>query len=96
MDFFVFGLERTYPTVRNHPAMALWLEFARIDQAPPACYDFFFGRPIPADELRPQPISWEDRDYFGPMVDENFLCVPLADAEEYEYLHSEKPAANIA
>ena len=27
MDFRMFGQEKTYPTVRNNPAVALWLEF---------------------------------------------------------------------
>jgi hypothetical protein len=79
MDFQFFGLKKTYPTVRNHPAVALWLEFARIDREIPAQYKFFFGEKIPFNELRPQPIDEEDREYFRPMIDPNFQCAPLGD-----------------
>jgi hypothetical protein len=81
MDFRLFGLEKTYPTVRNHPAVALWLEFARIDREIPQQYQFFFGEKIPFSLLLPQPISDSDREYFRPMIDPNFQCAPLGDAE---------------
>jgi hypothetical protein len=84
MDFQFFGLKKTYPTVRNHPAVALWLEFARIDREIPPQHQFFFGEKIPYNELRPQPISERDREYFRPMIDPNFQCAPLGDTEDYE------------
>jgi hypothetical protein len=83
MDFEVFGQERTYPTVRNNPAVALWLEFARIDRGPAerynGRYEMFFKEQIPFDNLQPQPISGNDSEYFQPMIDRNFTCAPLGD-----------------
>jgi hypothetical protein len=84
MDFQFFGLKKTYPTVRNHPAVALWLEFARIDRELPKQHQFFFGEKIPYSELRPHPIREEDREYFRPMIDPNFQCAPLGDADDYQ------------
>jgi hypothetical protein len=83
MDFRVFGLEKTYPTVRNHPAVALWLEFARIDRELPAQWNYFFGEKIPHRELQPHPIQDEDREHFSSMIDPNFQCAPLGDADDY-------------
>jgi hypothetical protein len=97
MDFRVFGQEKTYPTVRNHPALALWLEFDRVDREPPACYDFFFGDQVPFDDLQPQRIPRADREYFGTMVDENFLCAPLGDASDYDGpLGEDEPLVYVA
>jgi hypothetical protein len=84
MDFRVLGGERAYPTVRNNPAVALWLEFDRIDQELPASYEIFFGSQIPRRDLQPQPLSWLDCEYFKPMIDPNFKCAPLGDSDEYE------------
>ena len=95
MDFRVFGSEKTYPTVRNHPAVALWLEFARLDREPPTSYNFFFGQKIPGDDLQPQPITKDDREYFEPLVDDNFLCAPLDDAEEYGESSTDEPVVCI-
>lgn len=83
MAFQVFGKEKTYPTVRNNPAVALWLEFARIDREPPVCYDFMFGEPLSTDQLQPQPIMQDECEYYLPMIDRNFLCAPLGDPSEY-------------
>jgi hypothetical protein len=84
MDFQFFGLKKTYPTVRNHPAVALWIEFARIDREIPAQHKFFFGEKLPHDDLQPQPMHEKDREYFRPMIDPNFQCAPLGDTGEYE------------
>jgi hypothetical protein len=81
LDFQIFGLEKTYPTVRNHPAVALWLEFARLDREIPQQYKFFFGEKIPSAALRPQPISQEDCEHFRPIVDPDFQCTPLGSSD---------------
>ncbi len=87
MDFRMFGQEKTYPTVRNNPAVALWLEFTRIDREPPRSYDSFFGQQIPFESLQPQPISRADCEYFRAMIDRKFQCAPLGDANEYELMY---------
>jgi hypothetical protein len=88
MDFQFFGMKKTYPTVRNHPAVALWLEFARMERdgsgRDDGRYDLFFGEKIPLDDLQPQPISWDEREYFRPMIDPNFQCAPLGDLDDYQ------------
>jgi hypothetical protein len=84
MDFQFFGLRKTYPTVRNHPAVALWLEFARIDREIPAQHKFFFGEKIPYQHLVPQPISEDEREYFRPMIDHKFQCAPLGDGDDFD------------
>jgi hypothetical protein len=78
MDFRVIGGQTAYPTVRNHPAVALGLNFDRIDRELPRSYDTFFGLPIPEEQLQPQPISRADREYFRRMIDPSFTPAPLA------------------
>ncbi|HEY2893450.1 MAG TPA: long-chain N-acyl amino acid synthase [Pirellulales bacterium] len=45
------------PHVQNRPAVALRLEFARIDRERPACYDQYFGEWVERDVLRPYTIG---------------------------------------
>jgi len=48
------------PYVQNRPAVALRLEFARIDRERPACYDAYFGEWIDRQELKPYIIGPEE------------------------------------
>jgi len=77
LDFRVMGQQRDYPTVRNNPAVALCLDFARVDRELPENYDTFFGQPIPPDQLVPRPIPLEDVHYFRTMIDPSFKLAPL-------------------
>ena len=77
MDFELIGGKTSYPAVRNHPAVALCLDFARIDRERPENYDTFFGQPLPDEQLQPRPITKAQRDYFRPMVDPTFGLAPL-------------------
>jgi hypothetical protein len=45
------------PHVQNRPAIALRLEFARIDRERPACWGEYFSTWIPREELRPYTIG---------------------------------------
>jgi hypothetical protein len=45
------------PHVQNHPAVALRLEFARIDRDRPVCWDQYFENWIPRSELAPYRIG---------------------------------------
>ena len=81
-DFQVIGGQKDYPTVRNHPAVALWMEFARLEKERPASYLALIADPFSDEELRPRPISFADRNYFRPMVNPGFQCVPIGDATE--------------
>jgi hypothetical protein len=82
MAFAPFGELRAYPTVRYHPAVALALNFDQVDRDRPKSFDTFFGEWISALRLKPCPITEEDRDYFGAMVDPTFRFVPLESMDE--------------
>lgn len=72
MHFHPIAPERSYPTVQNHPAVALGLNFDWVDRERPRAFDTFFGEWLPDDDVRPCPISEEDREFFAPMVDPAF------------------------
>ena len=64
MGFEQFGCLRSYPSVRNQPAVACWLDFAKVDSERPPCYEPIVGKPLPAWQLHSRPISLEERDFF--------------------------------
>ena len=68
MGFEVIGGERSYPTVRNRPAIALCMNFASLARHRPECYEMFCGEQIPDERLVSQPI-----------VDSAFTAAPLGD-----------------
>lgn len=76
MGFEQIGLERSYPTVRNNPAIACSLNFPRIDLERPACYNQFFGEPISTSELHSAPMTPLETELFADAVDEGSLTVP--------------------
>jgi hypothetical protein len=53
------------PYVRGNPAVALRLEFARIDRERPACYDEYFAEWLDRELLRPYTISREELDFLS-------------------------------
>lgn len=81
MAFEPFGGLKAYPAVRNRPALALALNFDRVDHERPKSFDTFFGQWIAEERLQPQPITPEDAEYFRPMVDPAFQAVPLEDID---------------
>jgi hypothetical protein len=66
LSFEPLGEERSYPLVCNNPAVALSLDFARIDRLRPENHDTFFAEQIPKEQLRPQTISAEEIERFLP------------------------------
>lgn len=72
LGFEQFGGERPYETVLNKPAVGYVLDPARFDARRREQY---FGVPIPAAELRPQPLS------AGELADFGRVAVPLGAAE---------------
>jgi hypothetical protein len=95
-DFRVFGGQKDYPTVRNHPAVALWAEFARLDRERPASYRALLADPFDDEQLQPCPISAADRDYFRPMIDPSFQCIPIGDAVDETRDRSAELTASVA
>ena len=83
-DFRIIGGQKDYPCVRNRPAVALWMEFARLERERSGSYLALLADEFDDEELRPRPISREECDYFRPMIDPSFQCVPIGDAEEEE------------
>jgi hypothetical protein len=92
MDFELIGEETAYPAVRNRPAVALHLDFDRIDRERPANYDTFFGQPLPDELLEPQPITLADCDHFRPMVDSSFDFAPLGRVDCFSRSNNAGPA----
>ncbi len=78
MGFEQFGGVREYPSVRNAPAAAYCLDFARIDRDRPACYDQYFGTPLPSDELAYRPMTREEQETLAPVAALSGECVPIS------------------
>jgi len=81
MAFTPIGELRAYPTVRNNPAVALALNFDRVDRERPKSFDTFFGQWLPEEQLKPQPITAAQREYFRPMIDPSFRPAPIPDMD---------------
>jgi hypothetical protein len=77
----ISGLE-VYPAVCNHPAVALSLNFNRIDQERPWNYDRFFGEQIPQSQLAQRPISADEVVFLRSIIDPSFVAVPLGPTEQ--------------
>jgi hypothetical protein len=77
LNFKRIGGERAYPTVRNHPAVALSLNLTQLAWDHPEAHSTLFHEMIPVEELQPRPITATDREYFAAMVDPSFSCAPL-------------------
>ena len=93
MQFEVMSPQTQYPTVRNRPAVALWLDFSRFEQElrTHQNFDTFFGDELPREVLQPQPISAAECDYFRPMIDPSFRLAPLDEGELFS-----RGAAHVA
>lgn len=76
MGFEQIGDERSYPTVRNNPALACSLDFSQIDIERPACYGQFFGEPIPVEQLQPSPMTAAEIERFAEAAHMNSSSVP--------------------
>ncbi len=78
MAFETIGQQRTYPTVRNHPAVPLCLDLAELHRTRCEAYQTLFSQRLPAEQLQPQPITRVQSDHFRPMIDPSFTLPPLA------------------
>ncbi len=68
MGFQIMGEEKTYPRVRNKPALAAMLDFQQIDRDRPWCWDAYFGSPIPAVQLQRKPMTEAERNYYSRLL----------------------------
>ena len=77
LSFERLGGQKAYPTVRNHPAVALSLDLTQLAWQHPESHRILFHEMLPSRELQPQPIPPSDRAFFGAMVDTSLSCVPV-------------------
>jgi len=96
LHFQPIGREKAYPTVRNHPAIALGLDFGWIERERPETHDRFFGQPLPDEQLRPQPISMAECDFFRPALDPSFDLVLIGEADYGLATGAAELAVNVA
>ncbi|HEX7448222.1 MAG TPA: hypothetical protein VF306_11785, partial [Pirellulales bacterium] len=82
LSFEPLGDEKSYPLVRNNPAVALLLDFDKLDRVRPVNYETFFGAPLPAEQLRRCPISLEERTIFGPAAAYGIGFTPIGPSDE--------------
>ncbi|MGH7140082.1 MAG: N-acyl amino acid synthase FeeM domain-containing protein, partial [Pirellulales bacterium] len=66
LSFENVGDLKSYPLVRNNPAVALSLDFAKLDRVRPVNYDTFFGELLPEQQLVGQPMDDDERHCFAP------------------------------
>jgi hypothetical protein len=74
LSFDLLGDLKTYPLVRNNPAVALSLDFLKVDRLRPVnfnrfFYDTFFGTQIPETELIRRPMCGDERRLFAPAAE---------------------------
>jgi hypothetical protein len=77
LGFRPFGSEKAYPSVCDHPAVALHLDLSRLEEDPPATYGLFFGESIAEEHLRFCPISAAERRHFLSAVDSEESVAPV-------------------
>jgi hypothetical protein len=68
MGFEQVGPLKTYPSVRNAPAVACCLDFAAIDRTRPKCWTSYFGTRLAESEIISRPMSDDECEYFGPIA----------------------------
>jgi hypothetical protein len=77
LEFKTIGEEKSYPTVRHNPAVALCLDLVRITREQSRAFATLLSDPLPDEQLVPHPISQLDQEHFRPMVDTAFCCAPM-------------------
>ena len=65
LSFRPLAEERSYPLVCNHPAVALYLDFAEIHRDRPPNYELFFGDRLPDEQVLPRPMPASDIEFFA-------------------------------
>lgn len=65
LSFKSLAEERAYPLVCNHPAVALYLDFAEIHRERPPNFELFFGDRLPDEQVLPRPMPASDAEHFA-------------------------------
>ena len=85
MDFEPIGELRSYPAVRNRPAVAMMLDMMRLHRDRPESYYKLFAPAIDHNHFKPQPITHSQSEYFSPLVDSTFNCAPIGNINSSEH-----------
>lgn len=83
MEFEPIGEERSYPSVRNRPAIALCLDLVRLHRERTKAYETLFMPAIPGEQFASNSLDLSEREYFRSMVDSTFDCAPLSGDEGF-------------
>jgi hypothetical protein len=82
LKFEALGGERSYPQVLNNPAVALTVDFERLDRTRPVGYEVFFGEPLADEELRPRPMCDDERRRFEEIATYGLGFTPVGPSDE--------------
>lgn len=63
------GPPRSRPGAQHQPTVGMCLDLERIEAERLACYEAFFGEPIPEQQLLPQPMPAREQAYFRHFVE---------------------------
>jgi hypothetical protein len=77
MAFEEIGQERSYEAVCGNPAVAMCLDFERIDRARPRNWNRFFSEPIPRQLLQKHVMPDEERRYFQALMEHDGLAAAV-------------------
>lgn len=73
LRFERIGDKKNYPQVCDHPAVALLLDFARLESHWPKVHELLFGANLPPHELEPRPMSAAEQERLR-IVAEHSAC----------------------
>lgn len=96
MDFEPIGELRSYPAVRNRPAVAMMLDMVRLHRERSESYYKLFAPVIDHNHLKPQPITHSQSEYFCPLVDSTFNCAPIGNVNSSDHNTGENMLAATA
>jgi len=82
MEFEPIGPQKSYPSVKNRPAVALSLDMVRLNREGGKGYEVLFEPAIPKEQLVSAPFVESDHEYLRGMIDPSFDCAPLAGDED--------------
>jgi hypothetical protein len=69
LGFEQIGQPRPYSTVSNTIGVGCRLDFAKVDQQRPDCYEQYFGVRLPSSRLRAMPMDASERKAFAHVVE---------------------------
>lgn len=77
MGFVPIGEEKTYPSVRDNPAVLLDWDLTQMRKQCPDCHKMFLSDPITEAEVAHYPVTPAESEHFRRMIDPSFTLAPL-------------------